>query len=365
MQQAAIDEAVKRSVSSGLSLYSVDQPALLATAPNLVITQALCAVCAPATEEVDAVCVDIGRQLRAAGSSTTVEVLSLQPTDLPTVAASFEAVACACGPKFAPRGAALRSEFERKFHAVSAAVASTTVQTVRPSVLLLEWLEPVFDAGHWVPGQIEAACCRPATCGEHRMKSTERSWADVTAADPDCILVGCCGFDAQRNLADARALLKGKGMAAESFRSLRAVQAGRVFAVDANTYFARPSPSLAEGAALVARCAYANEPAVVTALENEIGFSLPPATAWAPVHFEPLDQCPEPLLSRSPPLLLPTASSGGGDGSVRLVEIEDCWKIHQAAVAAGEQYYTDPETGYFVFSEIAHRQRGTCCGNGW
>ena len=162
MQQAAIDEAVKRSVSSGLSLYSVDQPALLATAPNLVITQALCAVCAPATEEVDAVCVDIGRQLRAAGSSTTVEVLSLQPTDLPTVAASFEAVACACGPEFAPRGAALRAEFERKFHAVSAAVASTTVQTVRPSVLLLEWLDPVFDAGHWVPGQIEAACCRSA-----------------------------------------------------------------------------------------------------------------------------------------------------------------------------------------------------------
>ena len=85
----------------------------------------------------------------------------------------------------------------------------------------------------------------------------------------------------QRNLADARALLNGKGVAAESFRSLRAVQAGRVFAVDANTYFARPSPSLAEGAALVALCAYANEPAVVTALENEIGFSLPPATgAW-------------------------------------------------------------------------------------
>ena len=188
MAQAEIDDAVKRSAASGLSLYAVDQPALLAAMPDLVITQALCAVCAVDSKEVDAVCVDIAKEL---GSSCTV--LSLQPTDLPSVAESFETVASACGVP--ERGAALRLAFEGQLRQVSATVDSAAAARAegeeRPSVLLLEWLDPVFDAGHWVPGQIEAAGCRVARLGDARTKSTERDWAAVVAADPDCILVGC------------------------------------------------------------------------------------------------------------------------------------------------------------------------------
>ena len=229
MGQAEIDDAVKRSAASGLSLYAVDQPALLAAMPDLVITQALCAVCAVDTAEVNAVCVDIAKQL---GSSC--RVLSLQPTDLPSVAESFETVASACGVP--ERGAALRLEFERQLQQVSAAVDSTaavaTAGAEKPSVLLLEWLDPVFDAGHWVPGQIEAAGCRVARLGDARTKSTERNWAAVVAADPDCILVGCCGFDAERNRSDVLNLLAGDGPAADAFRSLRAVSAHAIRATD-------------------------------------------------------------------------------------------------------------------------------------
>ena len=112
MAQAEIDDAVKRSVASGLSLYTVDQAALLNARPTLVITQALCAVCAAATAEVDAVCVDIAQQLEASGDGigSSLRVLSLQPSDLVTVAESFETVASACGVP--ERGISLRENFE-------------------------------------------------------------------------------------------------------------------------------------------------------------------------------------------------------------------------------------------------------------
>ena len=125
---------------------------------------------------------------------------------------------------------------------------------------------------------------------------------------------------------------------------------GNVFAVDANTYYARPSPSLAPGAALAARCAYADQPAVVTTLEG-LGF-LPPASAW--IRLEPFSaEGLQPCAVLEPPESVETE-----------VDIEDCWKAHSKAVAAGEQSYDDPDTGYFVFSELAHKQRGACCGNG-
>lgn len=231
MSQRSIDDAVKRSVATGLSLYTVDHEALLAAEPSLVITQALCAVCAPDAAEVDAVCVDIARQLRSAAATASaaaaagsegggggapglpapapapVQVLSLQPVDLPSVAESFVGVARACGAAYVPRGLAMRAQFEQQLAAVGAAVAgarpscpaastsSSGSSSSSPTVLLLEWLDPVFDAGHWVPGQIEASGCLVARLGEVRAKSTQRSWEDVVAADPDCVLVGCCGFD--------------------------------------------------------------------------------------------------------------------------------------------------------------------------
>lgn len=352
MAQAEIDDAVKRSAASGLSLYAVDSEALLAARPSLVITQALCAVCAAATDEVDAVCVDIARQLKANGhGASSIRVLSLQPSDLPTVAESLETVADACGVP--ERGVALRHDFETKLQQVGEVVRCSATGSP-PTVLLLEWLDPVFDAGHWVPGQIEAAGCRVARLGNICTKSTERDWPSVVAADPDCLLVGCCGFDAERNQSDVLSLLAADGEAAQAFKSLRAFQTGNVWAVDANTYFARPSPSLAVGAAMVARCAYAHQPAVVTALDSlDV---LPPQSASIRLQMQ------QP--GARPASACPAEPGGGHVHQLEAVEIENCWDVHAAAVAAGKQSYDDPETGYFVFSEIAHKQRGACCGNG-
>lgn len=353
MAQAEIDDAVKRSVASGLSLYAVDRHQLLAAEPTLVITQALCAVCAAATDEVDAVCADITKQLEADGASTnSIRVLSLQPSDLPTVADSLETVADACGVP--ERGVALRHEFETRLRSVGEIVRRTATGSP-PTVLLLEWLDPVFDAGHWVPGQIAAAGCMVARLGSIRIKSTERDWSAVIAADPDCVLVGCCGFDAGRNQSDVLALLAAGGEAAQALRSLRAFQTGNMWAVDANTYFARPAPSLAAGAALTARCAYADQPAVVSALES---------LDWLPPQGAAIRLQTPQLEAHSASVCAAEAAVGRQTQQPRPVEIEDCWTVHAAAVAAGEQSYDDPETGYFVFSEVAHKQRGACCGNG-
>lgn len=152
-----------------------------------------------------------------------------------------------------------------------------------------------------------------------------------------------------RNVADAQRLLGGDGPASEAFRSLRATRAGNVFAVDANTYFARPSPSLAAGAALAARCAFADEPPVVAALQA-LSF-LPPDSAWQRLRAQ---------ASR------PAAAAAASVGEIEEVPAStaSCWELHARAVSAAEEGYVDPETGYFVFSEVAHRQRGFCCGNG-
>ena len=353
MAQAEIDDAVKRSAASGLSLYAVDQAALLNARPTLVITQALCAVCAAATAEVDAVCMDIAQQLEADGDviGSSLRVLSLQPSDLVTVAESFETVASACGVP--ERGISLRENFESTLRRVGEAVRGSAAGPA-PSVLLLEWLDPVFDAGHWVPGQIEAAGCRVARLGDVRTKSTERDWSAVVAADPDCVLVGCCGFDAARNKADALTLLNAEqGEAADAFRSLRAVRTGNIWAVDANTYFARPSPSLAPGAALAARCAYADQPAVIAALES-LGV-LPPPTAWIRISFPEAPCEPTPAAAAAGPVAAPVATAAtqaapavsaaaAAAEVVEIPDIEDCWSLHEAAVAAGEQSYDDPET---------------------
>eukprot|EP01052_Picozoa_sp_SAG31_P010211 SAG31_NODE_552_length_14204_cov_14.295356_5_plen_377_part_00 len=276
MSQQQIDAEVKRSVATGLSLYAVDTKLLTATAPTLVITQALCAVCAPATAEVDAVCAELAGQL-----GETVRVLSLQPANLHEVASSFEQVAMACGAEHLLAGQALRHKFESQLAAVHDAVrGATSTSDEKPSVLLLEWLDPPYDAGHWVPGQIKAAGCHCAVVsGVKTNKSAERSWDAIMAADPDCILIGCCGFGTARNHADVMELLRRADMTdgGRKFRSLRAVQAGAVFAVDANRYFARPSPSLAAGAAIAARCAYADRPEVIRALDA-LDF-LPPGLA--------------------------------------------------------------------------------------
>ena len=237
LDQGAIDAAVKTSLGAGVSLYSLDEDALRAAAPSVVLTQTLCDVCAVAEGAVSAACSRLSAALPSAPA-----VHAFEPHTLADVAASLEAVGAACG--VAERGAALRAAFQTRLDAVRAAVAAVAPPAPQ-TLLLLEWLDPPFDGGSWIPDMVRLAGAVPALNADSGAKSVGHTWAEVLAADPDVVVVACCGFDLARNVADA-ALPGGLG-------ELRAWREGRVFAADANRFFARPSQALAPGAALLAR----------------------------------------------------------------------------------------------------------------
>ncbi len=332
LSQSAIDGAVRQSLSSGLSLYELREDALRRARPTLILTQALCSVCAPAHDEVAEVCRRLGAAL-ADDEGSEPTVIHLEPATLAGVAATFETVAAAAG--VVERGRSLRQGFDDKLRALRAVTATTS----RPKVLLLEWLEPPFNAGHWVPEQIEAAGGNPVT-GSSGSHSRQLGWDEIERADPDVVAVACCGFDLARNAADVRALLSSSASeAALRLRSLRAVQAGRLYALDGNRYFARPAPSLAVGAAVLARVIHDGQAPLVQRLEA-LGFLPPEGEAWSKIAAAPV--------SRAVP----------GGQRVSFVD------LHERACAAGELTYIDPETGYRVFTRLGLERRGSCCGCG-
>lgn len=336
LDQRAIDEAVKTSLASGLSLYTIDERAVRRARPSVVLTQTLCSVCAPDEAEVEAVCRRLGEAL-ADESARTPRVVNLEPTTLEQVAETFVTVAEACGvPR---RGRALKLEFEEKLRRLADVVRDAAR---RPRVLLLEWLDPPFDAGHWVPEQIAAAGGETGS-SEAGCKSEQITWETIEAIDPDVILVACCGFDLARNLADVRAALaapEGRNDEEGRLRAVRAVRDGRLFVLDGNRYFARPSPSLAEGAALIARAAHADDPATI---ERLVDSGLLPEGGWARVSVAE---------GRAP------VDPGVGEDGAGFRQ------AHEAACERGDASYEDPGTGFRVFTRVGLLARGRCCGCG-
>jgi iron complex transport system substrate-binding protein len=335
MTQAAIDRAVKSSLSRGLSLYGLREDVLVRVRPSVVLTQALCSVCAPDYGDVRQLCQQLAAELMH-DSEAPPEVVNLEPATLADVADSFVAVATACGVP--ERGVVLKREFEHKLDAVRAA----TLGVAAPRVLLLEWLDPPFNAGHWVPEQIEAAGGDPVT-GTRAGKSKQLSWDEIEAADPDVIVVACCGFDLERNGADLAALLRDTSAeASQRLRALRAVRAGRLYALDGNRYYARPAPSLAEGSLVLARVIHAGNAKLVERLEG-LDFLPAEGVAWA---------------RASVPSNPPGAPASKGE------ETPGFGVLHEQACALGQLTYADPDTGYRVFTRLGLERRGTCCGCG-
>jgi iron complex transport system substrate-binding protein len=229
---ADIDALVRERLQSAKALYTLDLPTLEALAPDLIVTQALCDVCAVAEAEVSAAACALPGQPR---------IVNLEPTCLDDVFACLGLVADAAG--VAGRGrevvAALRARVD--------AVASRSRDVAsRPTVGLLEWIDPPFSSGHWTPELIALAGGRPllGTAGE---RSRTLAWDDVRAADPDVLLIACCGFDVARTRRDLPILAARPGFAA-----LGAVRAGRVYVTDGNAYFSRPGPRLVDSLEILA-----------------------------------------------------------------------------------------------------------------
>ncbi|HEX4952098.1 MAG TPA: cobalamin-binding protein [Thermoanaerobaculia bacterium] len=223
---AEIDAVVSAQLAGGESLYTLDEARIVELAPDLIVTQSLCPVCAVSTAQVDAA---VGVLPRCP------ELLSLDPHTLTDVLGDIRRV-----------GARLRRESETAallagLEARLAAVAKRRAGRTRPRVVALEWLDPPFLAGHWVPEMIDQAGGQDAF-GRPGGASRRSSWEEIAGGQPDVVVVMPCGFD-QAGAAAEMAKLD----ACPDWRALPAVAAGRAFAVDANGLFSRPGPRLVDG----------------------------------------------------------------------------------------------------------------------
>jgi iron complex transport system substrate-binding protein len=221
-----IDRAVRALTEQGRAIYELDEHMLRSLAPDLIVTQALCAVCAVSYDDVKAI---------AERLDPAPDVISLDPHTLGEVMGDARTLAQATGVKDA--GVDLVQDAAARIDRIRLAVRDAP--TV--SVAALEWLDPVYVAGHWTPQLIEYAGGIDlfGLPGEH---SETRTWEDVAAAKPDVVVCMPCGYDAERALEEA-----------ESYADeLAEVGARRVVAVDAAAYFSRPGPRLVDGLELMA-----------------------------------------------------------------------------------------------------------------
>jgi iron complex transport system substrate-binding protein len=226
-----IDTAIRERTRSDLSIYQLDMELLSALQPDIILTQALCDVCAVPL-----------RQVEAAVADAATQVLSFEPTDLAGIFGAIKAIGRALG--VSERAAQLVNDLTLRVERVRTTAAQASH---RPRVLGIEWLNPVFSAGHWVPELIAIAGGQSvlAAAGE---RSRQLSWPDVIAAAPEVIILMPCGFTLERTLAEATALLPQRA----GWSALPAVRTGNVFAVDANAYFSRPGPRIVDSLELLA-----------------------------------------------------------------------------------------------------------------
>lgn len=228
-----IDELVRERAASAISIYDLDSDLIGRLKPTHILTQTQCKVCAVSLDDVESAL--------ARTTGVHAQVVSLEPHCLAHLWTDIGMVAQAC--QAVPKGESLVAQLQAHLHAISAEAAGITR---RPSVVTIEWLDPVMTAGNWIPELIEIAGGKDllGTRGGH---SPYVQWEEVLRADPDVLILFPCGFDIRRSLAELPALTKREG-----WNSLRAVQEHRVFVCDGNQYMNRPGPRLVDSARIFA-----------------------------------------------------------------------------------------------------------------
>lgn len=221
-----IDAAVRERTAAGESIYALDEELVRELEPDLIVTQALCRVCAVSVDEVQALAQTLPGPPR---------VISLDPTTYGETLGDVRTVAQATNAKDAALDLIARTA--RRSDVVRLAVRGAP----RPRVAALEWMDPVFVAGHWTPQLIEMAG-GDDVLGFAGEPSREATWEEVAAAQPEVVIVMPCGYDAARALVEAE----------EHAEQLRGLGADQVVAVNASAYFSRPGPRLVDGLELLA-----------------------------------------------------------------------------------------------------------------
>jgi iron complex transport system substrate-binding protein len=232
LTSAEVDEAVAEAAVGGKPLYAIDAEVWAEVDADVVIAQELCEVCAVSADQLDEI---------TGAAALDVEVVDYSPSMLDHVLAGIVGL----GVRFGADAAAdeLTNVMRARLDRVRAALAEVESY---PRVFISEWLDPPFAAGHWVPDMVSIAggmeVAGIAGTPSHRMR-----WTDVTALEPDVVVLAPCGFDLDRTLTELVTL-----DLSANLLGTRARQESRVFAVDANAHFSRPGPRLSDGVELLA-----------------------------------------------------------------------------------------------------------------
>ncbi len=242
----AIEGRIRGMVHSGRSVYHLDGAALARLRPDLILTQELCAVCAPSYTLV---------KQAAKLLDAEMKIVSLEPRGLADVLDNIALVGELTGTE--PQAAALAARLRARIEAVRA-----TPTASRPRVACLEWLDPVYVGGHWIPEMVDIAGGADVL-GRPGAPSRMAEWDEVVAARPEVLVLMPCGFDIARARSELGVLTARPG-----WGDLPAVRTGRAFLTDASSYFNRPGPRLVDGLEILA---WAIHPEVVDS-------SLPPGS---------------------------------------------------------------------------------------
>ena len=294
MSQSEIDRAVAERIREGKSLYEIDEQLLRELAPDLILTQNLCQVCAPSGNEVTQVIHALPK---------TPEILWLTPQSLEEIFQNVRDLGTATDRS--NEAEALVNDCHRRLDNLARLTAKVSR---RPRVFCMEWLDPVYASGHWVPELVKIAG-GVDELGRERGESVRISWEELAAWAPEVLVLMPCGFNLQQTMKQVWSVFAWKP--AQHFFDLPAVRNNRVYAVDANAFFARPGPRVVEGAELLAQL----------------------------IHPNLFDSTPPPNLAQ--PIDVP---------------------LLRGTLTEDKDYYT--ENGAMVFTASYLQRRGYCCGSG-
>ena len=223
---ADIDRRVRESARDALSIYRVDDAALAALKPDVIITQTQCEVCAVSLKDVEAA---LAKRL-----GLSPRIVSLNPNSLGDLRADIRRVAQALHSPLS--GEELISSLDDRMDRAAATIKGRP----RRSVVVVEWMDPIMSAGNWTPTLV-ARAGGDEMFGIANRHSGTMTWDELKAADPEVLVIAPCGFDIPRTKADLVALTGRPG-----FSSLRAVREHRAYIADGNAYFNRPGPRAVE-----------------------------------------------------------------------------------------------------------------------
>lgn len=230
---AHIHKGITGLVHEGKSIYRLDHELLRQLRPDLILTQELCDVCAVSYETVQ----DAAKILDG-----EPEIISLEPNFFNDILSNIQLVGRKTGTE--DRANALIKKSEERINSV---VTRTSHITDRPTVYCMEWLDPPFAAGHWIPEMVAMAGGKEGL-GSLGQPSEQIEWQDVLDFDPDIIILMPCGFDLKRTIEESELLRK-----YQDWQSLTAVRTGNIFAVNGSAYFNRPGPRIIDGLEILAQ----------------------------------------------------------------------------------------------------------------